>query len=92
MTLDSARYDNVDVICGFHSKGEKVDLAVASDRYNDMIRIVTIDSVAFGAGAAPLTEVTAPGSTTARPSSTSPTSPSTTTSWTPCRSPTACTW
>jgi 3-phytase len=60
MVLNSARYNNVDLIYGFQLKGKKVDLAVASDRYNDTIRIFTIDSAAFGAGAAPLTEVTAP--------------------------------
>jgi 3-phytase len=60
MVLNSARYNNVDLIYGFQLKGKKVDLAVASDRYNDTIRILTIDLAAFGAGAAPLTEVTAP--------------------------------
>ena len=43
LSLNSARYNNVDLIYGFKLKNEKVDLAVATDRYNDMIRVFAID-------------------------------------------------
>jgi 3-phytase len=59
LALNSARYNNVDLIYGFQLKAQKVDLAVASDRYNDMIRIFTIDPDALTAGRVPLTEITA---------------------------------
>jgi len=61
MALNSARYNNVDLIYGFKLKNLKVDLAVASDRYNDMIRVFAIDPTALATGGDPLTEITAPG-------------------------------
>jgi 3-phytase len=61
LTLNSARYNNVDLIYGFKLKSQKVDLAVASDRYNDMIRVFAIHPDAAAAGVDPLTEITAPG-------------------------------
>ena len=61
MALNSARYNNVDLIYGFKLKNQKVDLAVASDRYNDMIRVFAIDPTALATGGDPLTEITAPG-------------------------------
>jgi 3-phytase len=61
LVLNSARYNNVDLIYGFKLHDEKVDLAVTTDRYNDMVRVFAIDPDAAGAGGAPLTEITAPG-------------------------------
>ena len=61
LSLNSARYNNVDLIDGFKLKNQKVDLAVASDRYNDMIRVFAIDPAALTSGGDPLTEITAPG-------------------------------
>ena len=40
LALNSARYNNVDLIYGFKLKNRKVDLAVVSDRYNDMMRVL----------------------------------------------------
>ena len=60
MALNSARYNNVDLIYGFKLRNQKVDLAVASDRYNDMIRVFAIDPTALATGGDPLTEITAP--------------------------------
>jgi 3-phytase len=60
LVLNSARYNNVDLIYGFKLKNQKVDLAVVSDRYNDMVRFFAIDPEGAAAGD-PLTEVTAPG-------------------------------
>ena len=51
--LNSARYNNVDLIYGFKVGSKKVDLAVASDRYNDMIRFFAIDPDAASHGAPP---------------------------------------
>jgi 3-phytase len=59
--LNSARYNNVDLIYGFKVGNTKVDLAVASDRYNDMIRVFAIDPDWLSAGGEPITEITAPG-------------------------------
>jgi 3-phytase len=59
--LNSARYNNVDLIYGFKVGNRKVDLAVASDRYNDMIRVFAIDPDWLGTGGDPITEITAPG-------------------------------
>jgi myo-inositol-hexaphosphate 3-phosphohydrolase len=41
--LNSARYNNVDLIYEFKVGAKKVDLVVVSDRYNDMIRVFAID-------------------------------------------------
>jgi len=61
LVFNSARYNNVDLIYGFKLKNDKVDLAVASDRYNDTIRVFAIDPDAVAAGGDPLSEITAPG-------------------------------
>ena len=61
LVLNSARYNNVDLIYGFKVGTAKVDLAVTSDRYNDMVRVFAIDPDAAEAGGDPLTEITAPG-------------------------------
>ena len=60
LVLNSARYNNVDLIYGFKLQNQKVDLAVVSDRYNDMVRFFAIDPEGAAAGD-PLTEITAPG-------------------------------
>ena len=53
------RYNNVDIAYGLEVGGQRVDVAVVSDRYNDSLRFFAID--AGGAAAdLPLTEVTAP--------------------------------
>jgi 3-phytase len=53
------RYNNVDIAYGLAFDGDTVDVAVASDRYNDQLRFWVIDP--GGAEAAvPLVEVTAP--------------------------------
>ncbi|WP_423462487.1 phytase [Promicromonospora sp. MS192] len=54
------RYNNVDIAYGLDVGGERTDVAVVSDRYNDQIRFFAIDP-AGAAAATPLTEVTAPG-------------------------------
>jgi 3-phytase len=53
------RYNNVDIAYDVALGGERVDVAVVSDRYNDQLRFFTIDS-AGAAATAPLSEVTAP--------------------------------
>ncbi|RXZ72981.1 phytase [Agromyces albus] len=53
------RYNNVDIAYGIEFGGERVDVAVVSDRYNDQLRFFTIDPVGADA-ATPLVEVTAP--------------------------------
>lgn len=58
-TVDG-RFNNVDIARGVPLAGERVDVAVVSDRYNDQVRFYAIDPA--GAGTAePLREVTAPG-------------------------------
>lgn len=53
------RYNIVDIAYDIEFGGERVDVAVVSDRYNDQLRFFTID--AAGADAVtPLVEVTAP--------------------------------
>jgi 3-phytase len=52
---ETGRLNNVDLVYGFDLGGEAVDLAVASDRGMDLLRIYRID----GGTDAPLTEVTA---------------------------------
>jgi 3-phytase len=59
--LNRARDNNVDLIYGFKVGNAKVDLAVTTDRYNDMVRVFAIESDGPQAGANPLTEITAPG-------------------------------
>jgi 3-phytase len=51
------RFNNVDIQYGFRLAGQAVDIAVASDRIADRLRIWRIDP----AGAAPLVDVTDPG-------------------------------
>ncbi|MBB5786419.1 phytase [Jiangella mangrovi] len=53
------RYNNVDIAYGLRVGGRTVDVAVASDRYNDQLRFFTIDPAGSRA-ATPLREVTAP--------------------------------
>ena len=55
----AGRYNNVDIAYGLEVGGQRVDVAVVSDRYNDSLRFFAID--ADGAAAdVPLTEITAP--------------------------------
>lgn len=55
----AGRYNNVDIAYGIRLGRKTVDVAVASDRYNDQLRFWAIDPA--GADAArPLTEITAP--------------------------------
>ena len=53
------RYNNVDIAYDLRLGGERVDVAVVSDRYNDQLRFFVIDSAGADA-ATPLREVTAP--------------------------------
>ncbi|NSL56981.1 phytase [Uliginosibacterium aquaticum] len=54
-TAGKSRFNNVDVVYGFKlANGTTVDLAVASDRGQDLIRVWKID----GDSAAPLTDIT----------------------------------
>jgi 3-phytase len=53
------RYNNVDIAHGLRLRGRTVDVAVVSDRYNDQLRLFTIDRRGSHA-ATPLREVTAP--------------------------------
>ncbi|NUP82599.1 MAG: phytase [Nonomuraea sp.] len=58
---EPGRLNNVDLVRGFRlSTGAKVDLAVASDRGRDQLRVYTIDPAAALAGRPPLTDVTDP--------------------------------
>jgi 3-phytase len=52
---DNIRYNNVDIIYGFELGGQKVDLAIASDRANDTLGIFKIDPTTRQ-----LTDITAP--------------------------------
>ncbi|MBM7831792.1 3-phytase [Agromyces cerinus] len=52
------RYNNVDIAYGVELAGERVDVAVVSDRYNDQLRFFTIDPAGTEAET-PLVEVTA---------------------------------
>ncbi|SIO29710.1 phytase [Agromyces cerinus] len=52
------RYNNVDIAYGVELDGERVDVAVVSDRYNDQLRFFTIDPAGTEAET-PLVEVTA---------------------------------
>jgi 3-phytase len=53
------RYNNVDIAYDMSLGGEKADVAVVSDRYNDQLRFFVIDPAGADA-ATPLREVTAP--------------------------------
>lgn len=58
---EPGRLNNVDLVRGFRlSTGAKVDLAIASDRGRDQLRVYAIDPVAAAAGRPPLTDVTDP--------------------------------
>ena len=54
----AGRYNNVDIAYGVPLGGERVDVAVVSDRYNDQVRFFAIDPAGARAQT-PLTEVTA---------------------------------
>jgi len=54
----AGRYNNVDLAYGLRVGGERVDVAVVSDRYNDQLRFFAIDPDGADADA-PLTEITA---------------------------------
>ncbi|MGI5289705.1 phytase [Nonomuraea polychroma] len=55
------RLNNVDLVHGFRlSTGAKVDLAVASDRGRDHLRVYAIDPAKASAGQPPLTDITDP--------------------------------
>lgn len=56
----AGRFNNVDVLTDFELAGRKVDIAVATDRGRDQLRIFTIDPAKAAAGRAPLTDVTDP--------------------------------
>lgn len=53
------RYNNVDIAYDVEFAGERIDVAVVSDRYNDQLRFFMIDPAGADA-ATPLVEVTAP--------------------------------
>src|SRR5687768_10887886 len=53
LVLNRARYNNVDLIYGFKVGNAKVDLAVTTDRYNDIVRVFAIESDGPQAGANP---------------------------------------
>ncbi|WP_166845452.1 phytase [Isoptericola sp. BMS4] len=53
------RYNNVDVAYGLEVGGERLDVAVVSDRYNDQIRLFAVDPDG-AASDAPLHEITTP--------------------------------
>ncbi|TDD46680.1 phytase [Nonomuraea terrae] len=58
---EPGRLNNVDLVHGFRlSTGATVDLAVASDRGRDHLRVYAIDPAKAAAGQAPLTDVTDP--------------------------------
>ncbi len=59
--LRKARYNNVDLVYGFKAGGMKRDLAVVTDRHNDLLRFFAIDPEAVEKKRPPLSEVTAPG-------------------------------
>ncbi|HTF07167.1 MAG TPA: phytase [Asanoa sp.] len=54
------RYNNVDIAYGVKLGGQKIDVAVVSDRYNDQLRFFRIDPAGASART-PLVEVTAAG-------------------------------
>ncbi|MFC5824023.1 phytase [Nonomuraea insulae] len=56
---EPGRLNNVDLVHGFRlSTGAKADLAVASDRGRDQLRVYAIDPAKAAAGRPPLTDVT----------------------------------
>ncbi|MCF6476565.1 phytase [Nonomuraea sp. MG754425] len=58
---EPGRLNNVDLVPGFRlSTGVRADLAVASDRGRDQLRVYAVDPVAAAAGRPPLTDVTDP--------------------------------
>jgi 3-phytase len=57
---EGSRFNNVDVVTGVSVGGVVRDLAVVSDRGRDRIRVYAIDPRGAAAGAAVLTDVTAP--------------------------------
>ncbi|MFB4262582.1 phytase [Nonomuraea sp. GTA35] len=58
---EPGRLNNVDLVRGFRlSTGARVDLAVASDRGRDQLRVYAIDPAAAAAGRPPLTDITDP--------------------------------
>nr|WP_235030873.1 phytase [Nonomuraea solani] len=58
---EPGRLNNVDLVHGFRlSTGARVDLAVASDRGRDQLRVYAIDPAKAAAGQPPLTDVTDP--------------------------------
>ncbi|MFB4283570.1 phytase [Nonomuraea sp. MTCD27] len=58
---EPGRLNNVDLVHGFRlSTGATVDLAVASDRGRDQLRVYAIDPAAAAAGRPPLTDITDP--------------------------------
>jgi 3-phytase len=61
MQLGKARYNNVDIIYRFKVGSRNADLAVVTDRHNDVLRFFALDPEALVEGRAPLSEITAPG-------------------------------
>ena len=59
VAANPARFNNVDIVFGMPMQDAKVDVAVVSDRYNDMVRFFTISPAALAVGRDPLVEVTA---------------------------------
>jgi 3-phytase len=59
MSLRKARYNNVDLVYGFKSGEAKMDLAVVTDRHNDILRFFAIDPEAVEKRRPPLKEITA---------------------------------
>lgn len=57
---EPGRFNNVDILTGFTLGGKKTDIAVATDRGRDQLRVFSIDKKKLAAGKAPLTDVTDP--------------------------------
>lgn len=60
MQMRNARYNNVDIIYGLKVGKSRADLAVVTDRHNDLLRFFSVDPRAVERGEGPLTEVTSP--------------------------------
>lgn len=58
--LRAARYNNVDIIYRFNLGPRVADLAVVTDRHNDLLRFFVIDPKALAEGKPPLSEITSP--------------------------------
>lgn len=64
IAANPARFNNVDIVFGMLIDGRQVDVAVVSDRYNDMIRCFAIELASVDGGREPLVEITAKNQST----------------------------